>query len=34
MLDRVDGLYGAATLALILAAAGLGGGILVLGASL
>jgi phosphatidate cytidylyltransferase len=32
ILDRVDGLFGAATLALILAAAGLGGGILILGA--
>lgn len=33
VLDRVDGLFGAATLGLILATAGLGGGILVLGAS-
>ncbi|HSK41072.1 MAG TPA: phosphatidate cytidylyltransferase [Arenibaculum sp.] len=32
VLDRVDGLFGAATLALLLAAAGLGGGIRVMGA--
>ena len=32
VLDRVDGLFGAVTIALILAVAGLGGGILVMGA--
>ena len=32
VLDRVDGLYGAATLALLVAATGLGGGILVMAA--